>query len=615
MAGITGSKAVRTTALWTLFLALALAVTLPMLIHPTWWGVHDWPQFFSYYGVPRQAIVEYKELPGWNPYYYGGNIQWGHPDDPTLSPIFIPILIFGEVVGPKIDVILVLAGGMFCMWLLARFLSISAIGSLFASAVWGFNGWHAFHFAVGHMDHMTFLFQPLAVLFYLKALDDRRWAFGVGAVVALMLLSGGPYPFTFTSILLVVLSLFYCARRNNWRPFTTAVLSLVIAAGLSAAKLVSMVEFTILSPPVEPDVSGIGPRAVWRALFDPALGMWEPYAGTKYGAWEFAAFIGYIPAALCIIGVCARIKQVWPWVGVGIVFLIAAFGSTSPVNFFSLFTAPPGLSGMHVPFRFIVHSLLALAIVGAFGLDFIMDIAGRAHLRAAGVIAAALLAAAATGNLIWMHYDRPVALYTLASFVAPHAKLPKPPEAVIRYVPKTYSEAVEVYSAFLDKRRLSWGYDAVHLKEAAIVEGEEGYRGEAYVVDAQAAAGAPAGSKNPLPSAGRAELKEHSLSSYRVSYDATAEADLVLNQNYAPGWAVEGSLEAPENLRGVVAARVGARQGEAVFTYRPMSRVWGGFITLATIAIGAVFVRRGRAGRKTRRSHEGEKHGHRKHPR
>ena len=72
-----GRAIVRGAALAAVFLALALAVTWPALSDVGWWGVHDWVQFYTYYGVPHRAVAKYHELPAWDPYYYGGNLAWG----------------------------------------------------------------------------------------------------------------------------------------------------------------------------------------------------------------------------------------------------------------------------------------------------------------------------------------------------------------------------------------------------------------------------------------------------------------------------------------------------------------------------------------------------------
>lgn len=578
MAGLATSKVWRTVLPWVLFVALALGVTAPMFRAPRAWGIHDWAQFYTYYGVPRRAVAEDGELPGWNPHFYGGNVQWGHPDDPTLSPLFILILAFGEVVGSKLAVVAVLAGGMASMWYLLRHLGASATGSIFAAVVWGLNGWHAYHFAVGHMDHLTFLFQPLAVLFLLKACQRIKWSAACGAVVALMFLSGGPYPFVFTVLLLGVLALVFAGAGNSVKPIKAAALSLLFALGIAMVKLLGTLEFTLYAETSPVDVSGTPLGVVWKALFDPSVPLVDKYLGLPWGGWEYAAFVGFIPAALLAVGVFKQFRKAWPWLIVAIVFFVAALGNRSPVDFFALFTAPPGLSGMHVPFRFIVHVILAGAVVGAFGLDWLVSKVSVTAPRRLVAAAAALVVAVAAGNLIWMHYHRPTSLYGLASMIPrpreDHADAPRvdgagsgrqgEPETV----PITSPQTLKVYMTFLENRRLPWGYDANYLRRAAHMEGEEGYRGEAYFANAEL---------------GAVRRLDSTMSRYTVSYEAEAEAIVVLNQNYHPGWKVSGALEGAFDLEGLVAARVPAGEGVVTFRYAPTSRVAGAAVTLLTL--------------------------------
>jgi len=576
MAGLKPKSSIDAAAAIAVAILLALAVTYPALRFVSWWGVHDWVQFYTYYGVPQRAVAEFHELPGWNPYFYGGNVQWGHPDDPTLSPLFLPMLLFGVVAGVKIDLVIVLAGGMLSMWLLARRLGLSRWASFFASTVWGLNGWHAYHFAVGHCDHYTFTFQPLAVYFFLRAIDDLRWGLGAAAVIAFMYLSGGPYPMVFTIILLAVLALVLCGQRNSARPLRAAVSVLVFAVGFMAVKLVSSVEFMAYAEQVPFDSTGTGFAVLRRALFTPALPMYTLYAGTGYGSWEYAAFIGYIPAGAFLIGAALAARRAWPWALTGAVFLVAAFGSRSPVNFFLLFTSLPGLSGVHVPFRFIVHVLLVVAIVGALGLDAAGALIARLGARRTGTAFVAV-------NLLWMHYDRPIPLYALPSYLLPPKEFggekPETPpykeltKAEEKFIPITYGEAVEVYRHFLNAERLAWGYDATKLPKAARFPDEPEYKGEAFISPA---------------AAGTARLEEHTLSTYRVTYEAREHGTLILNQNYAPGWRAAVAPGGARDVHGLVGVPVPAGKGEIVFQYRQTSLFAGAIATVISI-IAAVF--------------------------
>jgi hypothetical protein len=587
MARVNGRKALETACLLLLFTALAVAVAYPALRYIGWWGAHDWVQFYTYYGVPHRAVTQFGEMPAWNPYFYGGNVQWGHPDDPTLSPLFLLMLAFGVIPGAKVALVLVLAGGMYSMWILARHLALSPPAAFFASVVWGLNGWHAYHFAVGHCDHFTFLFEPLAVYFLLKAFDDVRWSIGVAAVMALMYFSGGPYPLVFASILVVVMALVFAGRHNSARPLRAAFVAFLFAGAFMAVKLFATLEFMLFAERVPMDISGTGVDTLLRALFDPSIPMPARYGGTQYGAWEYAAYVGYLPVALFLVGALSSARKVWPWLVVAAPFLVASFGSASPVNFFSVFAALPGLSGMHVPFRFIIHVILVVCIVGGFGLDVICSRLSRTSIPKAALICGLAAGAVSLGFLLYMHYARPVSLYRLASYLIPPKKyggqrpekLPFRPltEKESVYVPVTHDQALQVYTHFLESARLPWGYDATRLRKSALFPTDDGYRGEVYVLQADA---------------GSAKIAESTLSRYVVSYTATAPTTLVLNQNYMPGWTASGVEAEVYDRGGLVAVDVPAGQGSVTFAYRPRCLWPGAGVTLASLVAAFFFCRR-----------------------
>ncbi len=241
---------------------------------------------------------------------------------------------------------------------------------------------------------------------------------------------------------------------------------------------------------------------------------------------------------------------------------------------------------MHVPFRFIAHFILALALVGAFGLDWLHARISATRLRAAALPVAILLTALATADLVWMHYNRPVPLYRLASYFLPPAKyggaLPEDAPSrdmdleERRYVPVTHPQALQVYLAFLEGKRLSWGYDAMHLREAASFPGDETYRGEAYFA---------------APDSGFVKSIGSTLGAYRVAYSASSDAILVLNQNYHTGWTADGASSTAYFFDGLVAADVPAGEGIVTFRYRPQSRTMGLVVTVITAFIALLAAR------------------------
>ena len=84
--------------------ALTIYYVFPFLKRLDYWGVRDWDLFTTIAALPVGSILEYGQFPFWNPYMGGGNILFHHPEVAVLSPFFLLYLVFGAVVGLKLQV-------------------------------------------------------------------------------------------------------------------------------------------------------------------------------------------------------------------------------------------------------------------------------------------------------------------------------------------------------------------------------------------------------------------------------------------------------------------------------------------------------------------------------
>src|SRR5471030_1126662 len=85
---MTATQATRRWLVWALYLALALAFCWPLFEHPQALGAMDWDQHHFYYGSFLRNVVDYAQLPLWNPWYCGGDVQWQNPQIALLSPVY-----------------------------------------------------------------------------------------------------------------------------------------------------------------------------------------------------------------------------------------------------------------------------------------------------------------------------------------------------------------------------------------------------------------------------------------------------------------------------------------------------------------------------------------------
>lgn len=97
------------------FLVASVIFVRFILIHPAYWptsGYHDSDEILATIALQRQSIVDYKQFPFWTPAIGGGRELFSYWVSMALSPFFIFILLFGEILGLKIIIILQLLLGL-----------------------------------------------------------------------------------------------------------------------------------------------------------------------------------------------------------------------------------------------------------------------------------------------------------------------------------------------------------------------------------------------------------------------------------------------------------------------------------------------------------------------
>jgi len=185
-----------------IFIIISLIFTFPIFQNIKNWGIHDWDQHLMYNAVPKNTILEFKQFPLWNPYYCGGNALLANPQSSFLNPLFIFILIFGEVLGLKLLIFIYLIIGLFGMFLLARYIKISLISSYLSAILFMLSGLYAMHLSVGHTVWMQMALIPYVFLFYLKSIKKIEYIFLSALFMVFIFLGGGIYPLIFIVLIL-----------------------------------------------------------------------------------------------------------------------------------------------------------------------------------------------------------------------------------------------------------------------------------------------------------------------------------------------------------------------------------------------------------------------------
>lgn len=515
------------------------------------WGIHDWPQFYAWYEIPRRAILEYGQVPLWNPWLMGGGMEIGHPQSGFLSPFFLPVLLFGPVVGLKLAAASLGTFGLWGMWRLTRQLSCGRAAAFLAACLWGFNGWFASHLLMGHFNMLPFFLLPWVVGSYLRgrcALAGTFWA--------LMFLSGGSYPFLMTGLFLIVLAVCLGIFGRSASHARGMVKTMVWGLGLSAVKLIPALDFMAQWDFIYPDYTAATPAVFLRGLFDRHLPLISNYR-EGLGSWEYSAYVGATPL-LALLGIrfcrSALERSLLVAGAIGLLLAWGDWGLLSPYRLF--FSRLPILASFHVPYRFIVLTLFSLSILLA------MQLTSWSRGSARRGILLWMIACGVTADLLFVSHR----LFGL------HA--PAPPPSVERQ--EQFSQrrigftgrgaapeerllepyARQTYVNLLQGCGAVDGYDPIHLPVRARAEGDPDYRGEVFLNSGS----------------GEAILRRFTPNTLILEVEALQEDILLVNQNFQRGWRVmEGPVRRVVSVGGLIGVPVPAGRWKVQLSYAPWS--------------------------------------------
>lgn len=563
-----------------IFFAVSLAFAYPILQKIGNWGIHDWDQHFMYNAVPKNTILEFKQFPLWSPYYCGGNVMLANPQSSFLNPLFIFVLLFGEVIGLKLLIIIYLIIGLFGMFLLSRHLKISLISSYLTAFIFMLSGLYVMRMSVGHTVWMQIALMPYVFLFYLKSLENTKYVFLSALFMAFILFGGGIYPLLFITLFLG----FYAAVASikEWKKMKLAhlrnvVLVFILFVMISSVKLIPMLEFSKEHSFEKKDLQDNSFNGMIEALtfrdVESRMGYMYDYRINGYteAIWdwhEYHAYTGFLPLLLFLAALLLLFRKEWPLILTAAVFFLLAWGDNSIVNIWGLLRQFPLISDLHGPSRFLTVFIFSLSLViGKFMSIFENKILffkfknKKYNIWKVFLILLVLIIFADSflvNSQLFKH-----------SFVVKPLKVEKQ-----KFTQVTGLKEKTQYPTFLANLGIVNCFERVKPKLSAIPEFDTktgavytNYIGEAYMFENNKTQQITYFSPNKIK--------------VRINESGT----LVLNQNYASGWKVKnGEIE---NINGLIGTKAEKNQ-EAVFYYLPNSFILGSVISIISLIFGIV---------------------------
>jgi hypothetical protein len=578
-------------------LCLAIAVA-PVFRDLTLYGGHDWDEMTAHRLLTVRALLRFGQLPLWMPYACGGYSELGNVVGATnlVSP-FLPFYLLLELRHAlRVELVGALLLSALGSWWLAGEFTRSAALRAFACLVFVANGRWALQAATGHLWHLEYCYLPWAFWAFERLLARERLALGplgVGAsALALMVYAGGIYPLPHTCLLLGIYAAARAAFARSVRPLALLAALAALSIGLSAPKLLPIaIEFGE-RPRLIASNEAIDFRILWQALVAPEQTPGSrPIATPQWGWHEYGMYIGWVPALLLLLGALGwGSRRELSLKLAALVALALGFGAFHPLAPWTLLHQLGPFRSQHVPTRWLYPALLLLGVASAacFG-RWLARLPQRRNLELL-LLGGCLLLAVDIGRQSSLPMQQAFWMRARPTREAPaFQQLERVPRR-LQYQRRDYApEAVPailagngVLECNLHASLSIYAPKTANGRPAGMGArglGASDYRGEVFTQSG----------------VGRAQIVAFSPNQVVVELsDAKVGDRLIYNQNFDPGWSVDGRPAQP--YRDAVSTLIAAPNARVTFRFWPRG-LTAGLLLFGLTLVGALLLawRRGAA--------------------
>jgi hypothetical protein len=536
---------------------------------------HDAQFLSAYERHARLSVLQFGQLPLWDPYNCGGLYGLAAPQTRYASPFFLLSLLFGVDRGIALIAVLLPAIGMEGMYRYARRWGALALPSFLFAPLFPLSGWFGFSLHYGWVQFYSFCLVPWLLLGLRGTLrKERKSALLLAVVVAVTVGFGGTYTLPMAVVLCLaelldaVFPSLRLAMRRGARSWLTHVRRRAARAlvGLAwALPLVLSVSAYRLWPMLESVEATLRVMGGTPSLSVPAL-LQMLFTHVQTDLDGSGIFYVTPVIALALLAV--------PWRRTSALWLAAvlsfglALGHASPYAPFVLLRKLPIYDTLRYPERYLLLFVLVLSLLTARGASTLLALARRQQrvqlrkLAVAGLIALAALA-------IGLEASNTRSLLARVKLV---------PSPVASDAPFRQSRG----NRWLMSHFAAEGLGSIGCGEAYPLPMSKQLRGdlphEEYLV--------------PLsgPAQPRFAAKRISWSPNRVvvAVDSPEPVRLAINQNYHPGW--RSTVGTVESWEGLLSVALPAGKHQVAVSFRPRSGIGGLLVTLVGLLGGLLFV-------------------------
>ncbi|MBF0286414.1 MAG: hypothetical protein HQM14_01235 [SAR324 cluster bacterium] len=581
----------------TVSLVIAAAFTAPIFNNWENLGVEDWDEHFFFQAVPHRTLLEYKQMPLWNPYYCGGSVMLANPQSRFLSPSFLLILLWGPVLGIKIEIFLHFVIGLLGGYFLARSYHLDKLVAWLPAFVYMLSSMFVLPISGGMTWFLSVAYVPWAIFGYMKSFKQPRYIILSSICLVFMFLGGGPYAFTITLLCFILYTILNIPRYGIAKNVLLTGSILIWTICLGAIKFLPSYDFMNTYPRQLTEYSGYSVESLYDSLFDreqklttikkyfdektyDQQGFWS---GLSYFMDENGMYVGWIAGGLFLLGIGLHGMRHWQLVLLFLIFLWLGFGDRASPSLWQLLQQLPVYDTMRVAQRFRIIFMLCFALLAGMGLQTIKNF--LLH-KLPGVSAANGIA-----FIVILILLGDLFMVNRASF---NEAFPIPPITGQRSDNQTTFIQISKYTnydknGFLKPNELhvtsSWSalypvfllnmgtidyncFTNPDIPKNAIPANNPKYKGEVFLHEAE----------------GKVEISDWTPNRLKIAVNVSNAGYVVVNQNYYSGWHADDGRPI-EKWNGLLAIKVSPEDKMIELYYRPASFVIGGIVSLLMVVL------------------------------
>jgi len=341
------------------------------------------------------TILQYGELPLWNPNIHCGMPSLGNSNPALFYPInYLFLIVKSPFIWTLKFMLNVFLMGVFT-YLFARKINLTKYSSTIAAIIYMFAGTTTVRIWPGHCQLLdAIIWFPVILYFYEDVVKTGKIKYGIyaGIAVALMFFSGHvqfvTYGLLMASIYFILRFILEYKDNKSIKPIFIYIVSLVVLFSLISIQLLPAIE---LSQYVDraggvtfEDATTFCITPQWFITFLIPTFFGTPVDETwwHFGLiWALCAYIGIMALVLSLIGlIYTRSIYRHVFLFMSIFALLFALGKYTPL-YGILYTYLPGISFFRCPARILFVFTFSMSILAGFGVDFLTKRALPVHFK------------------------------------------------------------------------------------------------------------------------------------------------------------------------------------------------------------------------------------------